>query len=894
MKMKKSFKTIVTLLTLSCFSLINAQVKLTPSYWEKSDEPSIPAMGSRIIQPNFYLNFKLNVLEIKAKLQNASLKSDANPTGILIDIPHPDGKFYEYQVFLNTTMHPGLQATFPEIRSYDAIATNHSGNTVKLDLTPQGFHAMILSPTESTIFIDPYSFGGGDIENYIVYFKKDFKTDKIFDCAFTSESNSIDVGQDDITPKSFGTCELRTYRLALSASGEYTTFQGGTVALAQAAQVTTMNRVNGVYERDMAITMVIIPNNNLLIYTNSATDPFTNGTPNSMITENQTAVNGAIGSSNYDIGHVFGTNSGGLAGLGVVCGSQKARGVTGSGAPVGDAFDIDYVAHEMGHQFSGNHSFNNSCSGNRNNNTAVEPGSGTTIMGYAGICAPDIQAHSDDHFHGKSLQEIGAFITGASHTCPVKTPLSNTAPSISSTVGTVTIPANTPFALTAVASDNDGNTLTYCWEQLNNEISTQAPVASATGGPNFRSITPSTSPTRYFPTIASQLANGPFTWEVIPSVSRTMNFRVTVRDNAVGGGCNDNEDITVTTTSTAGPFIVNYPSLTGISWAVGDTRTVTWSVANTDVAPVACANVNIMLSVDGGATFTTLLSNTPNDGSQNIVVPNSVTTTAIIMVICENGTFFDISNNFFAITNGVSCNGPSLPVLAGNNTMCAGGSATLTLTGGSLNDATDWHWYTGSCGGTAVGTGTSITVNTPGIYYVRGEGGCVTSGNCSTVNLQIQTIVNTVVVSGTQMTANQSSATYQWIDCANGNAIITGQTNQSYIATVDGQYAVIITRNGCTDTSNCITINSAGLNDLDLLNVQLYPNPVTSTLTVDFGQQISLEAIELTDALGRVVQVFKNFKGNQMQIDLSKESDGVYFLNFNQAQDSKTLRIIKQ
>lgn len=892
--MKKSFKTIAIVFALSCISLTNAQVKSTPNYWTKTGDPIIPAMGSRIIQPNVYLNFQLNLEEIKTKIQNAGLKSNPSSPVILIDLPHPDGKFYEYQVFLNTTMHPGLQAKFPEIRSYDAIATNQSGNVVKLDVTPQGFHAMILSPTESTIFIDPYSFGGGDIENYIVYYKKDFKTNKVFNCSFVSEENSTDVGQEDITPKAFGTCELRTYRLALSASAEYTTFQGGTVALAQAAQVTTMNRVNGVYERDMAITMVIIPNNDLLIYTNSATDPFTNGTPNSMITQNQTAVNNAIGSSNYDIGHVFGTNSGGLAGLGVVCGSQKARGVTGSGAPIGDAFDIDYVAHEMGHQFSGNHSFNNSCNGNRNNNTAVEPGSGTTIMGYAGICAPDIQAHSDDHFHGRSLQEIGAFITGSSHTCPVKTPLTNTAPTISSTVGTVNIPANTPFALTAIASDDDGNTLTYCWEQINNQISTQAPVATATGGPNFRSISPSTSPTRYFPTIASQLANGPFTWEVIPSVSRTMNFRVTVRDNAVGGGCNDHEDVTVTTTSTAGPFLVNYPSTVGISWAVGDTKTVTWSVANTDIAPVACANVNIMLSIDGGVTFTTVLSNTPNDGSQDIVVPNSPSTTAIIMVICENGTFFDISNNFFEITSGVSCDGPTLAVLSGNNTICAGGSGTLTITGGSLNDATDWHWYTGSCGGTAVGTGTSITVNTPGIYYVRGEGGCVIPGNCSTVNLQTQTIVNTVVVSGIQMTANQSSATYQWIDCTNGNALITGQTNQSYTATVNGQYAVIITRNGCVDTSNCITINSVGLQDLNLVNTQLYPNPVSSILTVDFGQQINLDVIELTDALGRIIQTFKNFNGNQMQIDLAKESDGVYFLNLNLGQNTKTLRIIKQ
>lgn len=889
--MKTHFRTLTLLIALSWLPMAQAQNKGMASYWEKSAEPA--TVGTRVIIPEKYQTFKLDLEALKTKLQNATYKSDASGAPVYISLPHPNGNFYQYQVFLNTTMHPHLAAAFPEIRSYDAFATDQSGNTVKLDVTPQGFHAMILSPSESTIFIDPYSFGGGDLMHYIVYSKKDFRTTKEFQCANVSVENSIDVGEDELTPKSFGTCELRTYRLALSATGEYTTFQGGTVALAQAAQVTTMNRVNGVYERDMAITMVIIPNNNLLIYTNASTDPYSNGTPNSMITQNQSTTNSVIGSANYDIGHVFGTNSGGLAGLGVVCGTQKARGVTGSAAPVGDPFDIDYVAHEMGHQFSGNHSFNNSCNGNRNNSTAVEPGSGTTIMGYAGICAPDIQSHSDDHFHGRNLQEIGAFITGNSHTCPVKTPLSNTAPNITGTVGSVTIPANTPFALTAFASDADGNTLTYCWEQTNNEISTQAPVATATGGPNFRSISPSTSPTRYFPSIASQLAGGPYTWEVLPSVTRTMSFRVTVRDNASGGGCNDHEDITVSTTSTAGPFIVNYPSAAGISWAVGSTKTVTWSVANTNNAPVSCANVNIMLSTDGGVTFTTILANTPNDGSQDIVVPNSVTNTAIIMVICQNGTFFDISNNLFAITASTSCDGPTLPTIGGDVAICVGGTAVLNVATGNLNDAANWQWYSGTCGGTPVGTGTSVTVNAAGLYFVRGEGGCVTPGACTSVNVQQTNVINTVAVNGITLTSNQSGATYQWINC-NGNTPISGATSQNFTPTANGQYAVIVTRAGCTATSSCVTVNSVGIEDLDAANIKLYPNPVSNILTVDFGQVMQLDRVFVTDALGRIIQELKQVNDQNIQINLGGESAGVYFLNLDADQSSKVFRIIKQ
>lgn len=885
--MKRCFRSLAVWCVLSCLSSAQAQSQ-PAAYWEKSGEPS--TVGTRMIVPEKYLNYKLDIQDMKSRLQQATLKSDLSGSPVYISLPHADGQVRQYRVYLNTVMHPQLAAAFPEIRAYDAIATDGSGNTAKLDITPQGFHAMILSPREATVYIDPYSFGGGDVEHYIVYSRKDFHTDKGFSC----HTGSIDVGQEEITPKAFGTCELRTYRLALSATGEYTAFHGGTVTLAQAAQVTTMNRVNGIYERDMAITMVIIPNNNLLIYTNGTSDPYSNGNPNSMITQNQSNTNSVIGSANYDIGHVFGTNSGGLAGLGVVCGNQKARGVTGSAAPVGDPFDIDYVAHEMGHQFAGNHSFNNSCSGNRNNATAVEPGSGSTIMAYAGICAPNVQSNSDDHFHGRNLQEIGTFITGSAHTCPVKTPLANEAPVLTGTAGNVTIPANTPFALTATATDADGNTLTYCWEQNNNQISTQPPVATATGGPNFRSNSPTESPTRYFPSIASQLSGTASTWEVLPSVTRTMNFRVTVRDNAPGGGCNDHGDITVTTTSTAGPFLVNYPSDAGISWSVGSTKTVTWSVANTTAAPVSCANVNIMLSVDGGVTFTTILAGTPNDGSQQITVPNSVTTQAIIMVICENGTFFDISNNVFAITTSTNCDGPTLPTIGGATTICPGGTATLNIATGDLNDAGQWQWYSGTCGGTPVGTGASITVGAAGLYFVRGEGGCVTTpGTCRSVNVQQTNILTTVGVNGIQLTSNQAAATYQWINC-NGNAPVAGATSQSFTPSANGQYAVIITRQGCTDTSACVTVNSVGLEDLGAIDAKIFPNPVSDILHVDLGQALELDKVYVTDALGRIVANLGRMNAQHIQVDLGNESRGVYFLSLEAGDSGKVLRIVKQ
>ncbi|MCE2682907.1 MAG: M12 family metallo-peptidase, partial [Cryomorphaceae bacterium] len=478
------------------------------------------------IQATAFKLVKMNVSTLLNQLQGITYREGAMDGFVgELTLPYPDGSNHSFTVKRNQTLHPDLNVKFSETMTLDGYALDGSGAFAKWDITPQGFHAMIMIPGKSTVFIDPYL--KGNTEYYIVYEKDAFITDKQKECGVVSASK----GQPGPTVKlAFGTCELRTYRLALSATGEYTAFHGGTVALAQAAQATSMNRVNGVYEKDIAITMVIVPNNNLIVYTSTTGDPFTNGTPGTMINQNQTTCDGQIGSANYDIGHVFGTNSGGLAGLGVVCtGGQKARGVTGSSAPIGDPFDIDYVAHEMGHQFGGNHTQNNNC--NSVGAARREPGSASTIMGYAGICAPNVQNNSDDYFHGYNLGEISAEILSGGHTCEVITALNNSAPTITSAGGNISVPINTPFVLTGVATDPNNDVLTYLWEQMDNEASTQPPVATATGGPNFRSFDPSTNPSRYFPNLASLAANGPYTWEVLPSVSRVMDFRLTVKDN---------------------------------------------------------------------------------------------------------------------------------------------------------------------------------------------------------------------------------------------------------------------------------------------------------------------------------------------------------------------------
>lgn len=871
--------------------------KTVEGAWKTITQSEIPVSGTRYIKPTRFTTMQLDVELLRQQLAGAKRITDPSYIPVFVKIPRADGTFGIYQVHENETMSEGLAAQFPEIRSYDGIPLDNSGEVVKFDLTPQGFHAMTLIPGKPSLFIDPYSFGGGDIAHYIVYSKADFTTDKFFSC---SMEQALLTEIEEVDPvKSFGNCTKRTYRLALSATGEYTVFQGGTVALAQAAQVTTMNRVNGVYMRDLAVTLTIIANNNLLIYTNGGSDPYSNGNASAMLGENQTNVTSVIGGANYDIGHVFGTNSGGVAYLGSVCSStNKARGVTGSGAPVGDPFDIDYVAHEMGHQFSGNHTFRGSagsCSGNVNNATAMEPGSGSSIMAYAGICSPqNVQGNSDDHFHGVNMSEMHAFLNAAGNGCAVSSPIANqSSPTITGTVGNVTIPAGTPFALTATATDADGDVLTYCWEQMNNQSSTQPPVSTATGGPNFRSRPPSASGTRYFPSIASLMTNGPFTWEVLPTVNRTMNFRCTVRDNEANGGCNDHADIAITTTTSAGPFIVNYPSATGITWQGNTTQTVTWSVANTDVAPVACANVDVLISTDGGATFTVIANNVPNDGSQDVTVPNTATTNAIIMVMCENGTFFDVSNNKFTITVGVPCNNPTLPTLSGNTTICPGGSTTITVSAGTLNDATAWNWTSGSCGGTNLGNGTSKVLSAPGTYYVRGQGGCVSGGACQSITIT-QTPVNTTTsVSGITITAAQVGAQYQWVNCSTGNSPIAGATAQSFTPSANGSYAVTVTASGCSATSSCVNITNLGIDDLNFEDVSIYPNPSNGKVTVSFNKEVNLKSFVIRDVTGRLVREEKPQTTNGLTFDISTEAQGVYFLNIEVGNSIQSFRLIK-
>lgn len=603
---------------------------------------------TRYIIPNNYLLYSLDWDSFLK--QSKVAKNNRSPLDITL--PMPDGNFKTFTLIETPIFEEELSRKYPGFTSYTGYSNEVKGEMLKLSVSPFGIHAMILAanPTES-IFIDPLTLSNSN-QIYQVYYRKDFKkSNPQFSCGteplFDKEIERQDLNSNNTSSlRSVGDCRLRSYRLAIACTGEYANFHGGSIERVLAAYNNTMTRVNGVYERDAGITMKLIGRTDEIIFLDSNTDPYSNGDGNAMLAQNQKTIDKIIGTENYDIGHVFSTGGGGIAFLDSPCNkSNKAKGVTGNINPIGDPFDIDYVAHEMGHQFGANHTQNNNC--NRSTSTAVEPGSASTIMGYAGICTPDVQRNSDGYFHGISLNEIQNYVVrGLGNTCATFIDVPNTKPLLEVVKNEYIIPISTPFALTAIASDIEDNSLTYCWEQIDNRTATMPPRANSVNGPMFRSVSPSSSPTRYFPDLSKQFG----VWEVLPSVSRNLNFKCTVRDNHPFNGCTEDLNIVLRSTIEAGPFVVTNPNTSAVSWLVGTQQPVIWDIANTDQAPVNCQVVDIYLSVDGGLSYPhQLASNIPNTGSYEVLVPSLTTNQARIMVKAADNVFFDVSDTNFKI-----------------------------------------------------------------------------------------------------------------------------------------------------------------------------------------------------------------------------------------------------
>jgi hypothetical protein len=643
--------------TLSAFTQKN--------YWHPVSQSSASRMnGGKAFfadgfQPADYKLFTLTEDALASALKQAQSEKDLS-AGIIIYVPVANGNVERFRIIESSVMDQQLQARHPGIRSYIGQGVDDASKTIACSFTPLGFHASIMAVDEKTMYINPVN-KNANLYSVLSRNENDRSANKL-KCEVDGSLQTEKITVNRTAPKgNADDGKLRTYRLALCTTGEWSRFfitgsehsHQDSINTVMAAITVDLVRANQVYERDLGIHMNFVANEDTIIFLNPVTDPFTLSNLNSKC---QQTCDSYIGDANYDIGHVIakGSDNGNAGCIACVCrtGSKGSGMSTYSNPGLTDYFVIDYWTHEMGHQYGANHTFTFS---NEGTSAQIEPGSGSTIMGYAGITgSTDVQPHSDDLFSTASIAQITNYIklVSGGGKCAVATVTGDHAPTANGGADHV-IPVSTAFMLTGKATDADASDhLSYIWEQVDawETGSNTFPKTTSTKGPVFRAFNYTNSKFRVFPAQATILTGATFSkWEAVPSVSRDLNFRLTVRDNHAGGGNNKSDDVLITVTNTAGPFVVTAPN-TAVSWAGGSNKNVTWNVANTNAAPVNCANVSIMISFNGGNTFKTIVNSTPNDGSQQIVVPNTATTQARIAVLAADNVFLDVSDVNFTIT----------------------------------------------------------------------------------------------------------------------------------------------------------------------------------------------------------------------------------------------------
>ena len=801
------------------------------SFWSQDDSKKVMKKDVVFVkslpQKSTILNLDLedltNALINTPKRENFNRQSD-----IVVSFPNAEGVFESFRIKEASVMTPELQEQFPNIRSYVGQGIDNPTSIVRFSISPEkGLSSMVLSD-KKTVFIEPYS---ADLKTYISFVnsESDSRRDD-FVCETEYIKQEYNISDEEFkTLRNADDGQLRTYRLALACTVEYALFHGGTLSGVMGAMNASMTRVNGVYERDLSLTMVMVPNSSIIFLGPDVnSDPYTNNSGGTMLGENQTTCDNNIGSANYDIGHVFSTGGGGVAYLNSPCTTFKAGGVTGSGSPVGDTFDIDYVAHEMGHQFGGNHTQNNSC--NRSS-VSVEPGSASTIMGYAGICAPNVQNNSDAYFNGDNIKEMWLNISvGNSSTCDVPTPSGNIAPTADAGPD-YSIPKSTAFVLKGTATDNNpADVLTYCWEQSDEAPATMPPVSTSTVGPAFRSLTPTTSPDRYMPAFNTVLSGSlASTWEVVPSVGRTMDFLLTVRDNYAGGGNSASDNVIVTVMDVT-PFTVSTPP----TWGQNTTQTVNWALGQSNVVPINCQTVNILFAANGVDFDTTLASVVPNTGSASITVPNIAnSTSAKILVEAADNIFYAVSNAFsinssadFSISNTSgdqsACNINS--VMYEFNYVTSNGfseTTTFSATGDPAGANVTFTPTELSDDGTFTMTVDNLLAAATGDYVITVTGSATSFDRTTTVNL---TITDGVCVSVANTDWDTST---EGVIINDGTSDVLSNTNTGKPSGYSDYTSMVTDVNRNEDYSLTINTNTDG------------PYTCTTVVWVDWNQNCS-------------------------------------------------------
>ncbi len=907
----------------------------TGKYWSVCEKRDGIEKAKGTYRSSFPTQFQLYYLDfnqLKAKL--FTVVDSPNATCI-ITLPDSQGRMEDFMVSEASNFEADLQAQFPEIRAFSGRSLSNKSSYLKLSISPQGIQTVTFKADAPSEFIEPYSADG---LVYVSYNKSQTPSIAGWRCDVDETSGVVAVsehlrnGNSLLANNGF----LKTMRLAQSCTAEYSNYFGATsaanVALVLAAFNNTMTRANGVYEKDLGIHLNIIAESTNVIYYNAATDPYSvpatgtnpansnnaNGwniqlqnTLSSSLTGPSTAL--AANNAAYDIGHLFGdSGGGGNAGcIGCVCTNDtasttdknKGSGYTspGDGVPQGDNFDIDYVVHEVGHQLGANHTFTHA---NEGSGVNVEVGSGVTIMGYAGITSYNAAAHSIDTYHALSIGQIQTNMN--SKTCPVSTSLTGVnATPVASAGSDYTIPRSTPFMLTGSATDaNSGDVLTYSWEQIN--VDTNGTYAGASspasatkaGGPNWISLLPSTSPVRYFPRLSS-IFNGSTTTsssiviEALSSVSRALNFRLTVRDNSpfvasTSVGQTAFDDAVVVVDATKGPLTVTSQNTTGISYATGSTQTVTWTVNNTNTI-TGGANVDILLTTDNGATWTTLLAGTPNDGSADVVMPSTPAVFCRLMVKASGNIFFNVNTKDFSVgyTITTTCNtynGASMPIVTAagvpanqigtvnvpvtgqissvsvfNNLTHTYLSDVITDISSPVNPATFVKVYNRSCGSTSGSLNLKFTDSGAAI-------------NCAAGGTTLQTVAPGESLSAFNGQNPQGTWTLRVYDNFTGD---DGTLNSWSIEV-------------CTQQIS-LTTESFGLDSFTLS-----PNPNNGVFDVKFNATSDDVAIMVHDIRGR--EIFKKgYTANgafNETVDLSHVQSGVYMVTVTDGAKKEVKKVV--
>ena len=782
--------------------------------WQLAAAPAALAARNGNAQKSPGNWFTLDAPQLAARLASAPLET--RPTAaVTLELPYPDGTLHRFALTQVPVMAPALAARYPQIQTYAGHGLDEPTASVRLETSPAGLHAQVLNSNSGTLSIEAAPGLANRYQSHPDGLPE-------FDCRALLVPGRVrrpTGGTPPVPPAPYGS-QLRVLRLALATTGEYyqnPTFGNNSPTTTTASLVTLVSALNAVYERELAVRLELIGNNNLLLYTDPATDPYTNSSPSTMIDESCTSINAVIGSANYDIGHVLGYRAGGYSGVayvGVTCFDAYKGGGASTGASPGLMATV--VTHEMGHQFGSEHTFNGdqgNCNGNRSTTLSFEPGAGNTIMSYNSRCAPDNVGAGINYFHAGSLSAIvpslscGTFTTTGNQPPILTVPPSNT----------YTIPLGTPFALAGSGTDPDGNVLAYSWEELDqgNPTGLAGAATDASGPPLFRSFAPVANPARTFPNMNSLLANTASLGEILPQVARTLNFRLTARDNYSGvTGAN----VTLTVAS-AGPFALTAPN-TALTAAPGSTYTLTWNVLGTDQAPVSCPSVQVLFSTDGGLTFpTVLLASTPNDGTQAVQFPNVNTTKGRFKIQALNNVFFAVNNANLTLTG-------ALPV------------ELTAFTAEARGPAAHLAWHTASEKNNA---GFAIEGSTDGTAF-RHLGWVAGQGSSSTPR------------------------SYDFDDTA--------------LATYPGPTAYYRLRQLDHDGSESLSPVRAVPVPADVMGrLQVWPNPATGTVTVK-GLAAG-QPVQVLDLAGRVRLTATPAGGGTFQLGLASLAPGLYMVRGN-------------